>query len=432
MSTSGEREGAWSAEVPITDSIVLPPHPHFLDALGGNHRLETALADLVDNSIDARATQVSMRFFIVGNRVSSLEVVDNGDGMSPTDIDGAMTFGNVRDYGPDELGHFGLGLKAASFSQAESLSVISQASGSVASGRRWLMSKATESYECDVIAEDFCQTEFARHLPGSASGTIVRWDDIRTFPEHEDPDMLMSFLHDTSTRLQQHLGLVFHRFLADNRLTVTIDFEDAVVGAVGAPISVRPLDPFAYPRTGATDYPKQLVADVGGGRFSLTCHIWPGRSQLPQFRLPLQSVENYQGFYFYRRGRLLQAGGWNALEVSRRDLQLARIVVEIDETLLASSVLRMNPEKSRVETSHEFSAGVNRARADDGTSFRDYLTMAGEQFKRSNQRQRVRSSVVPVGRGVPPRLRQVVHHELPTVPGAEPVDLRSRREHDLA
>jgi hypothetical protein len=400
-----------------------------MDSIGRNHRLETAAADLVDNSIDAAATHVLIRFVVARGKVQSLYVVDNGLGIAPDKIDDAMTAGVRRDYDPTELGHFGLGLKAASFSQAGSLTVISRANGSPPVGRRWLASKARESFECDVVGEEFCAREFRRRWRffDLTIGTIIRWDDIQAFPNVRDEDATSRFITDATTRLEKHLGLVFHRFLEDERIKIGIQTEFGQAGGVGLTAEVKPLDPFGYPRSGAGGYPQSLHAQIDGRAVDVVCHVWPGRSQLPQFRLPGGSPERFQGFYFYRRDRLLQAGGWNNVEVKRRDLQLGRAAIDLDDLLIESNVFRMNPEKSRVETGHEFSRALARARGESGGDLRSYFADAQSAFKQANQRRRARAQVAPLGRGVPPRLRRAVRHELTALPGQEDVDIRWRR-----
>src|ERR1700755_3532655 len=106
----------WHPEIQVEGAVTLPAEPRTLAALGRNHSIQTALADLVDNSIDAGATRVLVRFIQHGPRLRSLYVIDNGKGMAPGAIDTAMTLGGRRTYDAGELGHFGMGLKAASFS----------------------------------------------------------------------------------------------------------------------------------------------------------------------------------------------------------------------------------------------------------------------------------------------------------------------------
>ena len=418
----------WQAVIPIDNSVTLPPDPHIIDAIGGNHRLETAVADLVDNSLDAGASRVLVRFVLADHRVQSFYVVDDGRGMTREQIDGAMTVGGVRSYGSTELGHFGLGLKAASFSQADSLTVISIADDSPAVGRRWLTSKASKSFECDIVGYGFCERELKRTwgFVSPLTGTIVRWDAIRVFPTGHDAEVASRFIQDATTRLQHHLGMVFHRFLEQDRIRIGIDVEDVSLLDTGPVVEVKPLDPFAYLRPGAGGYPQELRTTVNGLELTAVCHIWPGRSQQPQFRLPGAAPEHFQGLYFYRRDRLLQAGGWNNVEVQRRELQLARVAIDLDDALVTSRVFRMNPEKSRVESGHEFSEALDRARAEDGTTFQSYIETARQTLKQSNQRSRARAQIVPLGRGVPPHLRRTVERELNSLSGYEDVDLRWR------
>lgn len=424
--TSQPSEPDWRPDIPISGSHSLPPDPHFADSIGRNHRLETALADIVDNSIAAGATAILIRFMVVKHRVSSLYVVDDGRGISEGQIDQAMRFGGMRRYSKSDLGHFGLGLKAASFSQAESLTVISHAKGSQPVGRRWLQTKASKSFTIDVVNPAFCEHELGRPWAFAPRRvrTIVRWDGIRGVPSGSSSEVAQRFIHDAVTRLQYHFGLIFHRIIADSGVEVAIEVEDARSGEVGPLLGVQPLDPFGYPRSGLTDYPKILEATIRGTALRATCHVWPGRSQLSQFRLSGNKPERYQGLYFYRRKRLIQVGGWNGLEVTRKDLQLARIQIDMDDKLVDSEIFRMNPEKTRVESDGIFSAAMNSARAADGTTLEMFVKAAAEAFRQSNKRRRQRAAIAPLGRGVPPKLRDAFEDELRAIPGVKAVDLK--------
>lgn len=91
----------------------------------------TAVADLVDNSIDAGAAHVVVRFLMKGARPVGLQVIGDGRGMDSEGIgDATLTYGKKRNYKQDDLGHFGIGLKAASLSQAKTMTVWSGAHGS--------------------------------------------------------------------------------------------------------------------------------------------------------------------------------------------------------------------------------------------------------------------------------------------------------------
>lgn len=84
-----------------------------------------AVADVVDNSIEAGATVVSIDVEFDGDD-SWIRIADNGKGMRPEQLREAMRYGAEREYEIDALGKFGLGLKTASMSQCQRLSVASR------------------------------------------------------------------------------------------------------------------------------------------------------------------------------------------------------------------------------------------------------------------------------------------------------------------
>ncbi|MEU8390369.1 ATP-binding protein [Micromonospora sp. NPDC048843] len=414
----------WNQEIPTKGSIDLPPDPRALDALGRNHSLETAIADLVDNAIDAGATQVLVQLVKVRGRMRTLYVVDNGRGMTAETIDTAMTVGGQREYAKGDLGHFGLGLKAASFSQARSLTVMSRAAGHEVVGRRWRLNNADRrGFACDVVPGSFAEKEMNRgwRIPVTGAGTVIRWDDIVAFPDTDDPKRVETFISHTVTTACQHLGMVFHRFLQADRLAVDFEIYDADTAITGPPIPVTPLDPFGYPRSGRPDFPQSIEAQLGDLRVVFRCHLWPGRSNASQFRLSGDPV-NHQGLFFYRRDRLLQAGGWLGVHAPHRRLQLARVEVEIDDDLIG--LFQMNPEKSRVLVGPEFARLAAAARSPGGLSLSEYLDIAEQVYKISNARSAKRAPMIHPGVGLPPRVRATIQQEVPAIRGEQPIDIR--------
>ncbi len=103
------------------------------------YELPTALADLVDNSLTARARNVWLDFHWDGAD-SVIAITDDGDGMTEEKLRAAMRPGSQSPLVPREthdLGRFGLGLKTASFSQARRFSVRSRPGKSDPATRCW-------------------------------------------------------------------------------------------------------------------------------------------------------------------------------------------------------------------------------------------------------------------------------------------------------
>ncbi|MBN1459520.1 MAG: ATP-binding protein [Armatimonadetes bacterium] len=103
------------------------------------YTVQTAIADLVDNSIAASAKNVWVTFHWHGV-CSYVSVADDGCGMTESKLTEAMRLGSQSPLDarePHDLGRFGLGLKTASFSQCRQLSVWSKASGRSPVARCW-------------------------------------------------------------------------------------------------------------------------------------------------------------------------------------------------------------------------------------------------------------------------------------------------------
>jgi hypothetical protein len=407
--------------VPTTGTVRLPPAPRSLDALGRNHTLEGALAELVDNSIDAGAEHVLMRFVQRNEQLEQLVVIDDGHGMSEGEIDVAMTIGGERDYETAEIGRFGFGLKAASFSQASVLTVMSRRAGGSAVGRRWRLESARKDFVCDVIDTAYAGKALDHdwELPPGSGGTIVRWDQVKGFPLSGSVAETQRFLQDAFARIRTHLGLIYHRLLERGTVNLFLDVEDVDEG-LGQRVDVPPIDPFGYPRTGAAHWPKELVIADEGISLAVKCHIWPGRSALDEFRLD-GDVLARQGLYVYYNNRLIQRGGWNGLQHNDKQLNLARMSLEIDRDI--PEVLSIKPEKNGIETGPRFASLLRAAETADGSSFADYIDAARDALKESNRRDRGRKARLPAGSGFAPRLRRALSAEFP-LRDEEPLSIR--------
>lgn len=412
-----------SDRVPTTGSVQLVPDPRSLEALGRNHTLEAAVAELVDNSIDGGARHVLIRFIREGGRLIRLLIIDDGSGMADERIDVAMTVGGSRSYHNGEIGRFGLGLKAASFSQARSVTVVSVARGHDAVGRRWQLAKAKQDYRCEIVDHVFASAQFAHDwgFPPSPTGTIVRWDDVKGFPTVDNNAAVERFLQGAFAKIRAHLGLIFHRILDGTDLRLLIDVEDA--GDVVLRTDVPSLDPFGYTKTGAAGWPKRIRVGRGPRKLLLDCHIWPGRCNNDEFRLDGNLIER-QGLYIYYNDRLVQCGGWNGLCHADKQLNLARIALDVDGDV--AQMLSLKPEKNGVEVGPEFGPSVFAATASDGTTFAEYTDHARGVLKEANRRRRVRQAVIPPGAGFSPKLRRAFSRELP-FNDEDPIEIRWKR-----
>ncbi|MFI6827895.1 ATP-binding protein [Kribbella sp. NPDC050241] len=397
----------------VVETIRLEPDAGLVKSLGANHILETAVADLVDNCLDAGATRVAIHLLTGRDRLVQVEVIDNGNGMDSTAADLAMTLGHQREYAVNDLGHFGIGMKAASFGHADVLTVWSSRYGATPVGRRIRRTDFSKDFSCEVLSGHAAADAEAhrRRVTGTGQGTSVVWTELRGTYRGANTEEARTWMANAERSLRSHLGVTFHRLIAKNTLDIEILVDELEYAdeAIGTP--VKAIDPFAYARSGHPDYPRTIVAESGGQRIAMHCHIWPPKVDIPGFRINGKPGDRFQGFYIYRNDRLLQVGGWSAIANFSLQRQLARVV--LDDEAAIGSFLTMNPEKAGLRFEPVFRDALAHAAADDGTTFDAYLKDAEACYVEGNRRISRRQPVIAPEKGFAPKLRKSIGAELP-------------------
>lgn len=399
---------------------VLPDHG-VLRAVGLGHSFESAVADLVDNSLDADATRILIQFVLSGGLIDKVLVIDNGSGMSAEELDSAMQLGKPKAKAASKIGYFGMGLKSASFSQASVLTVLSRRRRCSAEGRRMYREEAgfdVESLDMEQVSQALDEKLLE---VGAKYGTIVRWDRLRNIPASRDLSVTNAYLESRVSALRQHLGLVFHRLLDKRTVAVEMQVVDSLTGDEGLVFQAEPIDPFSYARSGVPGYPKTLLGIVGPETIPMRCHIWPGGSDSRFFKLNGGPVESFQGFYLYRSDRLLSFGQWLGVAKESKQRKLARVEIDIDEHL---DLFTMTMEKSGVRMLPDLVSAIERASAPDRTTWTEYLLEAEAAFRESNRRVRRRVTVLPPGQGLSPLVKQTIARELSFVEGERALKIR--------
>jgi hypothetical protein len=311
----------------------------------------SAVADLVDNSIDAGATIVEISV-CRKSEWSFISVADNGRGMTERVLDEAMRYGSRRSYSGHDLGKFGLGLKTASLSQCRRLTVATRTSpkGRVRV-RRWDLDEVTQSdsWELGCPLPSECPRYLVNPIQHS-SGTVVLWEKLDRILSYVRPDgeHALHALETMSDAIAEHLAMVFHRFLTGEtsaRAPLTIVFN-------GTPLHAW--DPFARcePATRCLAE-QQLFLEDGAAT-----HVIGVRPYVLPSQVQFTTVEEHtraagpkkwnrqQGFYIYRGDRLIQSGGWNRLRTMDEHSKLARIAIDIPPNL--DHLFQINVAKMRV------------------------------------------------------------------------------------
>jgi len=306
-----------------------------------------AVADIVDNSVMAGASNVDVLIEFAGED-SYVAISDDGEGMTSNGLVEALRYGSRRSYGRSDLGRYGLGLKTASLSQCRSVTVITC--------RRSAPSYVhTRMLDLDLIAEldEWLVVEpmaapmvaIATERLSSEPGTVVIWRKLdRVLPEKRpDGGLARRRLDSMAVKTAHHLGIVFHRYLENRGLAITVNGQ-----------KVKPWNPFAPSEMMTSQLPLmrfEMDVEDTSGSVTLRRFVLPARDEFSS----LDEFERYsgplnwnrqQGLYIYRADRLVQWGGWNGIRGIDEHTKLARASLEFDTDL--DSMFNINVAKMRV------------------------------------------------------------------------------------
>lgn len=378
----------------ITEEVeeVIPSAKRLITSLRDvGYDFVTAVADLVDNSIEAGATKIDIDVIFDGED-SWVRILDNGRGMTPEKILEAMRFGSEREYGENDLGKFGLGMKTASLSQCSRLTV---ASWNGCENRNtialcWDLEHIERVNRWEVIrlSEDKLKPVITDALRDN-SGTVVLWERLDRILGYKHPygeharKCLLTMCRD----LETHLAMVFHRFLMGvegPQIRITLNGN-----------AVQPWDPFArYEQRTQQLAPIRIVLEYEGvtGEIILEPYVLP---HMDDFSSPdafkraggPNNWNQQQGFYIYRAGRLIQGGGWCHLRTIDEHTKLARIALRFSPAL--DEAFKVNVAKRRVQLPGQIQEQVKQA-------IEPVIRLAQETYRRTPPNSVVRRTNPPV------------------------------------
>jgi hypothetical protein len=307
------------------------------------------VADLIDNSISADATEVQI-FCDLSRTEPTLVIADNGRGMTEAEVIASMRHGATdprKKRGPKDLGRFGLGLKTASFSQCRRLTIISSQNGTRA-GAEWDLAKVEDEDDWFIAVLDQSEIEQQPYVEAlGPTGTLVVWRELDRLFEDEIGRKRDEIVHEKLDVVERHLSLVFHRFLSGEvkgrkKLTIKINGH-----------AVTPFDPFCRKNAATQVLPEDKVW-VNNVPVLMQPYVLPHHSRLSaseyDFYQDRSDFISNQGAYVYRNGRLMAWGDWFRLVPKGEATKLARVQIDFPNDL--DEAWTIDIKKSRARPPH--------------------------------------------------------------------------------
>ena len=279
------------------------------------YTIETAIADLVDNSISAEASNIEINLDKDENGQPMLTIDDDGFGMTEDELLQAMRLCSkdrnlVRSK--NDLGRFGMGLKTSSLSQCRQLTVETTMHG-LPSSMTWDLDEVKSKNDWSV-RKNF--------IVNKKQGTKVIWKKIdRANLEIDTPST-----NATIRNIREHLGLVFHRFIDignNQQRNIKIKFNNIFIDA---------FNPFNE-NNFATIRHEPFEHKYQDSKIKIQSFILPHKT-----KVKLEEWEKYegnggytknQGFYVYREGRLIINGTWFGLLKKTEYTKFCRVKIDI-------------------------------------------------------------------------------------------------------
>ena len=308
-----------------------PPASSLIESIRSiGYSFPFAVADLIDNSISKDAKKIDISVTRDELNQLTVSITDNGLGMSPKELQIAMSLGgkgpsDTRDS--KDMGRFGLGLKTASFSQARVLTVISRALASndwygiswdldqVIRTNKWFASELNASQCIDKL------TVVGSPIP--EVGTVVVWNSCDRLEEGlQTEDELSLHVNREIENLQKILSLVYHKLLEKKTTQIYVNG-----------LRLEPMDPFCA--HGKDDESRsQLIfeepVEVNGAKINVRGYLLPHQSRMGgAARESKISIDGdhvaSQGLYLYRVDRLIAWGSWQSIVRKSEANKLARV-----------------------------------------------------------------------------------------------------------
>jgi hypothetical protein len=319
---------------------------------------QTALADLIDNSLSAEATRIEIQISEQFDGSNKVFIIDNGRGMDDERLRPALAIGSPAEIQNSRLSKFGFGMKTASLEISPSgFSIATRKKGSTKISAASLLEAdqtGTGSPVYRIWPEKSIDKAWVKvlnnHVGETGSGTVVIWEDA-DLKEADFFKVEKGSAEQTrkriESRIKSYLGMVFHRWIqgrsADGR-AATIVFQGEIVKAWD-PLSAEFLD-----EDQVAEIPEFVVQLQDGEHVPMALKAWVIQKGLAKTVAKDQARKGnkHQGIYLYRMDRIINEPQWFGIQSGARDpLNGLRFSLEMDPRL--DDLVHLDVKKSNVD-----------------------------------------------------------------------------------
>lgn len=303
----------------------IPPSPNIIGTLShSGYKIDTSIADLLDNSIAHNAHNIDIKFNFNDTNINNwtVEIIDDGDGMDSQTLSNAFIMGDrslkdVRDN--MDHGRYSVGMKTASIAQADYLLVVSKMRGKEFTAKAMDMDYLSETKEWngyDFDGDSRYENVILNH------GTNVIWKKLKFIDKTLPYELAKKDLYTKIDKVCNYLGMVFHRFIEKGSLIIKVQGRE-----------IKSWDPFFK-----SNLKTRVVDSFEDEWIKTKTYILPSKDEVNEDEFNMMNKGDalgHQGFYVYRNNRMILAGGWLNLKNCKihQKLNALRISIDFDSKL---------------------------------------------------------------------------------------------------
>jgi hypothetical protein len=320
---------------------------------------ETAIADLIDNSIAADATEIGVRLSRGFDNTYTVWIGDNGCGMDEATLIRAMQYGSSRELARNKLSVYGLGMKMASTSFSSRFTVVTrEKKGKAYSATYDLIEMKDHPWSFEVGEATEEQILALNETANSGSGSVVIWESANFNISEQNPKKkrMVGKPKNLDKDIESYLGLVFHKFM-DSPGDTGSSLEIKVNGNRVTPFNpVHPdfLDKEWVPIVDKFTIEVEINGQTEEVPYVLTTYKINGDLDTPNKPGALEASRMgmpTQGIYPYREGRILQKPDWLNVISFHPDWNTMRVTLDLDPRL--DGIIRTDVKKSGIALTDE-------------------------------------------------------------------------------
>lgn len=300
------------------------------------YTFESAIFDIIDNSIVAEATEIKIILEydenVATKKLVRIIIIDNGSGMNSDEIYNALFLGSPKSvYSDNSLSKYGFGLKSAGLSLADTVTIVSRNSADVEWSKSQINWDTFIQQRKYVVEEELEIGDDAKYLP-EKTGTVVILSDLLEINKVNATK--------ASKLLKKEAAVIFHRFIEEG---IAIYVNDDKIAAFD-PLFCSELEGKFSEYDGRAPrsfWEKDTVIPINSKTKAkalvkavlLPCPpLFEKEGKRPEILKKYGITKANIGFYIYRNRRLIKKGVTLGL-INRQDKTYhIRIRIDLDST----------------------------------------------------------------------------------------------------